>query len=92
MAFIVWLIRFLAHEGRLSDPQRALIVEESGTSTVGAEARSDSDDGIPIRWIRVPRGYRLPQKSKKVNPLAEVLVFPRQERKPRSQNPTARAF
>lgn len=54
---------FLAHEGRLSDPQRALIVEESGTSTVGAEARSDSDDGIPIRWIRVPRGYRLPQKS-----------------------------
>ncbi|KAJ5926336.1 hypothetical protein N7516_008109 [Penicillium verrucosum] len=73
MAFIVWLIRFLAHEGRLSDPQRALIVEESGTSTVGAEARSDSDDGIPTRWIRVPRGYRLPQKSKKVNPLAEVV-------------------
>ncbi|KAJ5790615.1 uncharacterized protein N7518_007626 [Penicillium psychrosexuale] len=52
-----------------------VIVEESGASTAEAEAElEDIDcDGIVIRWVRVPRGYRLPPKSKKASTLAEVV-------------------
>ncbi|KAJ5835180.1 hypothetical protein N7447_001206 [Penicillium robsamsonii] len=30
-------------------------------------------DGIVIRWVQVPRGHRLPRKSKKASTLAEVV-------------------
>ncbi|KAF9244702.1 hypothetical protein DTO006G1_7634 [Penicillium roqueforti] len=56
-------------------PVLYVIVEEFGASTAEAEAElEDVDcDGIVIRWVRVPRGYRLPPKSKKASTLAEVV-------------------
>ncbi|KAJ9485831.1 hypothetical protein VN97_g7517 [Penicillium thymicola] len=61
-------------EGPTSLPILHIIVKESGVSTVGAEKEEDfNGEDVRIRWVRVPRGYRLPPKSKKANVLAEVV-------------------
>lgn len=58
-------------EGPTPLPILHIIVEESG-STTGVEPESDGEDTL-IRWVHVPRGYRLPAKPKKANILAEVV-------------------
>ncbi|KAJ5478004.1 hypothetical protein N7530_003513 [Penicillium desertorum] len=53
-----------------------IIVEEAGsTSTAEAESKLEDVDcnGVVLRWVRVPRGYPLPPKSKKASTLAEVV-------------------
>ncbi|OQE96226.1 hypothetical protein PENNAL_c0001G04302 [Penicillium nalgiovense] len=52
-----------------------IIVEESGASTAEVEAQLEevNCDGVVLRWVRVPRGYRLPPMSKKASTLAEVV-------------------
>ncbi|KAJ5268244.1 hypothetical protein N7524_005703 [Penicillium chrysogenum] len=59
-------------------PVLPIIVEETSASASTAEAETELEDvdygDFVVRWVPVPRGYRLPvKKTKKANALAEVV-------------------